>query len=64
MRQGADGERPKRAIKADKEEQERNKATEKKPNRGNRGGGYKYGNKNGGRYNRDRDYNDRDRKSS
>ena len=60
MRQGAEGERLKRAIKAEKEEQDRKNAAERKPGRSSRGGGSRLNHRSGGRYDRDRDYSDRE----
>ena len=61
MRQGADGERLKRAIKAEKEELDRKRALERKPNRINRGGISRFFGRGRGGFGRDRDHGDRGR---
>ena len=63
MRQGAEGQRLKRAIQAEKEDQDRKKATEKKPSRSRRGGYSRPSYRNGGRQDSYRDYDDRDRRT-
>jgi hypothetical protein len=61
MRQGADGERLKRAIKAEKEELDRKRALERRPNRVSRGGSSRFSGRGRGGFGRDRDHGDRGR---
>ena len=61
MRQGADGERLKRAIKAEKEELDRKRALERRPNRISRGGNNRFSGRGIGGFGRDRDHGDRGR---
>ena len=61
MRQGADGERLKRAIKAEKEELDRKRAVERRPNRFSRGGSNMFFGRGRGGFGRDRDLGDRGR---
>ncbi len=61
MRQGADGERLKRAIKAEKEELDRKRAVERRPNRFSRGGSNRFSGRGRGGFGRDRDLGDRGR---
>ena len=61
IRQGADGERLKRAIKAEKEEADRNKSSEKKTSRYSRSSYGRPSSRGRGGYSRDRDHGDRGR---
>jgi hypothetical protein len=61
IRQGADGERLKRAIKAEKEDSDRKRVSEKKTGRYNRGGYNRFSGRGRGGFGRDRDHGDRGR---
>ena len=61
MRQGADGERLKHAIKAEKELLDRKKASERRPSQFNRGGSSRFSSMGRGAFGRDRDFGTRGR---